>query len=57
MKKSKKDLRGTVVLVSKLKEMKAALQSARSTINALQNGGDYKHTFKQTLKMIDNALA
>jgi len=53
----KKPTESMGVPVAKVKAMKVALQSARSTINALQNGGNYKHTFKQTLKLIDKALA
>jgi hypothetical protein len=44
------------ISVSKFNAMKDALKSSWSTINALQNGGNYKHTFKQTLKLIDKAL-
>ena len=45
------------VSVAKAIAIEAALKSARATLTALEKGGTYKDSFKQTLKLINKALA
>lgn len=52
-----KTVKSMGVSVGKAVAIKVALKSARTTLTALEKGGTYKDSFKQTLQLINKALA